>query len=72
MQYQPFPIPKIGDTDMIRSMEGFSFASESDLNMGSYHIKLDADTQKLCTIVFLWYIGKYKYKRLPMDINIYW
>jgi hypothetical protein len=46
----PFPIPKIGG--MLRSVEGFSFASELDLNMGYYHIKLDADAQKLCTIVF--------------------
>jgi hypothetical protein len=53
-------------------MEGFTFASESDLNMGYYHIKLDADAQKLCTIVFPWYMGKYKYKhkRLPMGIKI--
>jgi dihydroorotate dehydrogenase len=53
---------------MIRSMEGFTFASALDLNMGYYHIKLDADAQKLCTIVFPW--GKYKYKRLPMAIKI--
>jgi hypothetical protein len=51
-------------------MEGFTFASALDLNMGYYHIKLDADAQKLCTIVFLW--GKYKYKRLPMGIKISW
>jgi hypothetical protein len=43
----PFLIPKIGEGDMIRSMEGFTFASELDLNMGYYHIKLDADAQKL-------------------------
>jgi hypothetical protein len=45
---------------MIRSMEGFNFASALDLNMGYYHIKpgADADGQKLCTIVFSW--GKYK------------
>jgi hypothetical protein len=66
----PFPIPKIGD--MIHSMEGFTFASELDLNMGYYHIKLDADAQKLCTIVFSWYMGKYKYKRLPTGIKIVW
>jgi hypothetical protein len=53
---------------MIRSMEGFTFALESDLNMGYYHIKLDADAQKLCTIVFP--LRKYKYKRLPMGIKI--
>jgi hypothetical protein len=49
---------------MIRSMEGFTFASALDLNMGYYHIKLDADAQNLCTIVFPCNIGKYKYKRL--------
>jgi hypothetical protein len=43
---QPYPIPKIGD--MIRSMEGFTFASALDLIMGYYQIILDheADTQK--------------------------
>jgi hypothetical protein len=38
--------------------------------MSYYHIKLDADAQKLCTIVFPWKMGKYKYKRLPMAIKI--
>jgi hypothetical protein len=52
LKSHPFPIPKIGD--MIRSMEGFTFASALDLNMGYYHIKQDADSQKLCTIVFPW------------------
>jgi hypothetical protein len=57
---------------MIRSMEGISFASALDLSMGYYHIKLDhdADAQNLCTIVFLWHVGKYKYKRLPMGIKV--
>jgi hypothetical protein len=30
------------------------------------------DAQKLCTIVFPWYMGKYKYKHLPMGIKIAW
>jgi hypothetical protein len=30
-------------------MEGFTYASALDLNIGYYHIKLDADAQKLCT-----------------------
>jgi dihydroorotate dehydrogenase len=57
---------------MIRSMEEFTFVSALDLNMGYYHIKIDhvADDQKLCTIVFPWHMGKYKYKRLPMGIKI--
>jgi hypothetical protein len=41
LQCHPFPIPKIGN--MIRSMEDFTFATALDLNMGYYHIKLDAD-----------------------------
>jgi hypothetical protein len=51
LKRHPFPIPKIGD--MIRSMEGFTFASALDLEMGYYHIKLDADVyiQNLCTTV---------------------
>jgi hypothetical protein len=53
---------------MIRSMEGFFFALSLDLNMGYYHIKLDADAQKQCTIVFPW--GKYKYKRLPWESRL--
>jgi hypothetical protein len=56
--------------DMIRSMEGFTFVSALDLNMGYYHIKLDHDAQELCTIVFPWHMGTYKYKRLPMGIKI--
>jgi hypothetical protein len=37
---------------MIRSMEWFSFASALDLNMDYYHIKINADSQNLCIIVF--------------------
>jgi hypothetical protein len=38
---------------MIGSIEGFTFASALNLNMGYYHIKLnaDVDAQNLCTIV---------------------
>jgi hypothetical protein len=35
---------------MIHSMENFSFSLALDINMGYYHIKLDADVQKLCKI----------------------
>jgi hypothetical protein len=68
LKHHPFPVPKIGD--MIRFMEGFAFATALDFNMANsyYHIKLDADAQKLCTNVFPW--GKYKYKCLPMGIKI--
>jgi hypothetical protein len=43
LQSHPFPIPKIGD--MIRSIEGFTFATALDLNNGYYYIKLDMDAQ---------------------------
>jgi hypothetical protein len=62
----PFPMPKIGD--IIISMEGFTFATSLDLNMSYYHTKLNADAQRLCTIIFPW--GKYIYKRLLMGIKI--
>jgi hypothetical protein len=57
---------------MIHSVEVFTFASALDSNMGYYHIKLDADAQMLCTIVFPWQMEKYEYKRLPMGISIAW
>jgi hypothetical protein len=57
LKHHPFPIPKIGKTGMILSMEGFAFASALNLNMSYYHTKLDADSQKLCTIVFPWHMG---------------
>jgi hypothetical protein len=53
----PISYYKDWETDMIRSMKGFTFASSLDLNMGYYHIKLDADAQELCTIVFPWNPG---------------
>jgi hypothetical protein len=57
-------------------MEGCTFDSALDLNMGYYHIKIDHDAdaynQKLCIIASPWHMGKYKYKRLPMGIKIAW
>jgi hypothetical protein len=55
LQRHPFSIPRIGD--IIRSMEGFTFTMALDINMGYYHIKLDPDAQRSCTIIFPW--GKY-------------
>jgi hypothetical protein len=47
-------------------MEGFTFATALDLNMGYYTIRLDPDASKICTIIFPW--GKYSYLRLPMGV----
>jgi hypothetical protein len=37
-----------------------------------YFIKLYVYAQELCTIVFPWLKGTYKYKLIPMDIKIVW
>ena len=50
----------------MQELEGFTFATALDLNMGYYTIRLDPDASKICTIIFPW--GKYSYKRLPMGI----
>ena len=47
-------------------LEGFQYGSSIDLNMGYYHIELDAHSKVLCTIVLPW--GKYEYQRLPMEL----
>jgi hypothetical protein len=49
-------------------MKEFTFVTILEQNMGYYCIKLDADSQSLCTIIFPW--GKYKYKPLLMGIQI--
>jgi hypothetical protein len=61
---KPFPIPKI--STVLQELEGFTFATALDLNMGYYTIRLDPDASRICTVIFPW--GKYSYKRLPMGI----
>jgi len=61
----PFPIPKI--STVLQEMEGFTYATALDLNMGYYTIRLDPDAQKICTIILPW--GKYSYLRLPMGVS---
>ncbi len=60
----PFPIPKM--STVLQELEGFTYMTALDLNMGYYIIRLDPDSSKTCTIIFLW--GKYSYLRLPMGI----
>ena len=62
---KPYPIPKISTT--LQEMEGFSYATALDLNMGYYTIRLDPEASEICTIIFPW--GKYSYKRLPMGFG---
>ncbi len=59
---KPYPIPKISTT--LQELEGFTYATTLDLNMGYYNIRLNPTTAKIGTIIFPW--GKYLYQRLPM------
>ena len=52
---------------MLQELQAFTFATSLDLNMGYYTIRLDADTQKLCTIVTPF--GKFQYLHLPMGVS---
>ena len=51
---------------MLQELEGFTFATELDLNMGYYTIRLDPDSSKIYTHIFAW--SKYSYLWLPMGI----
>jgi hypothetical protein len=62
---KPYPIPKISTT--LQELEGFTFATALDLNMGYYTTRLDSAASKMSTIIFPW--GKYSYKRLPMGFG---
>ena len=64
LKRKPWPLPKI--TETLQELEGFTFASQLDLNMGYYTIRLDPDSSKICTIILPW--GKYSYQRLPMGV----
>ena len=65
---KPFPIPKISTvlSTVLQELEGFTFATTLDLNMGYYTIWLYPETFKICTIIFN--SGNYSYFRLPMGI----
>jgi hypothetical protein len=51
---------------VLQELEGFSYATALDLNMGYYTIRLDPDASKICTIIFPW--GKYSHKRLTIGM----
>ncbi len=60
---RPYPIPKISTT--LQELQGFTYATALDHNMGYYNIRLDPRAVEMFTIIFPW--GKYSYLRLPMD-----
>jgi hypothetical protein len=62
---KPYPIPKI--STILQELEGFTYATAHDLNMGYYTIRFNPMASKMCTIIFPW--GKYSYKRLSMGFG---
>ncbi len=54
---KPYPTPKISTS--LQELEGFTYATALDLNMGYYTIRLDPAASKMCTIIVPW--GKYSY-----------
>ena len=61
---KPYPIPKIAD--VLQKLEGVKFAISLDPNLGYFTVRLEPDSQKICTIITPW--GKYQYLRLPMGV----
>ena len=63
---KPYPIPRIADT--LQQMEGFTYATALDLNMGYYTIRLDPASKDITTIVTEF--GKFRYNVLPMGMCV--
>lgn len=63
---KPFPIPRISDT--LQQLEGFTFATALDLNMGYYTIPLAECSKDITTIVTEF--GKFRYTCLPMGMVV--
>ena len=61
----PYPIPVI--KDILQQLEGFTYATSLDLNMGYYTMRLTPNASRLCTIITPF--GKYEYLRLPMGVH---
>ncbi len=59
------PIPKI--SMILQKLEGFTYATAFDLNMGYYIIRLDLMASEMYTIIFPW--GKCSCKTLPMGLR---
>ena len=59
---------------VLQELEGFTYATALDLNMGYYTIRLDPDASRICTIIFPW--GKYSYclggARWKVTLKVLW
>lgn len=66
IERRPWPMPHIAD--LIQDIGRYSHVTALDLSMGYYHFELSEELSNLCT--FMLPFGMYKYKRLPMGLNI--
>jgi Reverse transcriptase (RNA-dependent DNA polymerase) len=62
----PFPLPSI--QEIMRNIDGLTFVSVLDLNMGFWTIELDEASRSLTTVILPW--GKYSYQRLAMGLSV--
>jgi hypothetical protein len=49
---KPYPVPKI--STILQELEGFTYVTALNLNMGYYTIRLDPTAAEMCTIIFPW------------------
>jgi hypothetical protein len=49
---EPYPIPKI--KDLLLQLEGITYGTSLDRNMGYYHISLRDKSKEMCTITTQW------------------
>ena len=63
---KPWPMPHI--TDLLQGIGKFKWVTALDLSMGFYNFELDEEASKLTTFMLPW--GLFRYKRLPMGLNI--
>jgi hypothetical protein len=49
---KPYPVSKI--STILQELEGFTYATTLDLNMGYYTIRLDPMASETCIIIFIW------------------
>ena len=67
----PYPMPRI--QDILQELNGFTFATSFDLNMGYWTLRITSGTARLFTIVFPW--EKYSIRKVangkpPIGIRI--
>jgi putative transposase len=63
---KPWPMPNVAD--LIQDVGPYTYVTALDLSMGYYHFRLSDELSNLST--FMLPFGMYKYRRLPMGLNI--